>query len=280
MRLSQKYKTNKPNPPHFHFLRCLFFVVVVWTRSLAFLPWPKFLGSRDPFSSDSLVARIISTHNCVGPQRLFLTFFKYNSPMGQCICSNRQPNGQKSNGIKLVYEICICIAKTKISEAALESGPGVLLCSKCPLTDSMPLIFTVLWTFSPRNPKEKETRVTMLVCFKPQTRSYPCILLLCLCFLWVVYLTRKNIQFSFFQDRVSQAGMPLVTALRRQRQLDLCELRAAWSPRASSMTGSKVTQGNTVLKSKKTTTTKKKGFLCVTALGGLELDLRPGLPQT
>ena len=44
---------------------------------------------------------------------------------------------------------------------------------------------------------------------------------------------------------------PLIPALRRQRQADLCEFEASLVYRASSRTGSKATQRNPILKKKR-----------------------------
>ena len=51
---------------------------------------------------------------------------------------------------------------------------------------------------------------------------------------------------------------PLIPALRRQRQADLCEFKASLVYRASSRTGSKAIQRNPVSKNKKQKQTNKQ----------------------
>ena len=50
--------------------------------------------------------------------------------------------------------------------------------------------------------------------------------------------------------------MPLIPALRRQRQADLCEIKDRLVYRASARTGSKATQRNPVSKNKTKQTTQ------------------------
>ena len=52
--------------------------------------------------------------------------------------------------------------------------------------------------------------------------------------------------------------MPLILALRRQRQVNLCEFEASLVYRVSSRTGSKATQRNSVLKNKTNKKIEKK----------------------
>ena len=76
--------------------------------------------------------------------------------------------------------------------------------------------------------------------------------------IWEVKAGRLEIQGLWVM--VVHAARLKIPALRRQRQVDLCELEPAWSTRASSRTPRTVTRRTPVSKHKTNKQTNKKKF--------------------